>query len=797
MAWLILGLLACNRAPEGPDPVQDDTGQPNADCDGAPSAPQIVAVQAFSDRTSLIWLPSTDDCDAVLQYEVLVDGGILATTERPLAAFEGLAPGEHRVVVSATDPQGNAAASEPVAFRVSADAVVAYVDDLVPADLVGQNLVWTAADAFELDATQAASLQVGQPLYAAGQDQIIPSLWRVTGLSGDDPVRVQVETEQPENILTELSVQDLVVQPVALPEDAGTWTPDGQGNETRTVVLAEGRIFVQETRPLDTPDPGRPPAANTSDVTLELDGLATVEGDLTFPRAVPITGSWEPFGTSWVRAEPSAGATFTLTAQVLAEASLSAQTGEQELFSADWWVFPYGVPVYVESTLTGALAGSVGGQVDAGAEITATAGVSGVAEWREGEGWTHADIEPFTETTQETWLTATATANVSATLTASQTVLAGGVLGAELVAQATLGASLGAEASTEQSCPLETELTEFTVDLDTDVHVEGLLATLSVGELSLYDEEPWVLFSLPTLTLDCPSTLELDTDTACGVVTDDGVNNPFDPTSLVWSTDAAHLAISGTGAEVTLRASDAGDATLEVRGHDTHLGQVATTCLGHDLAIGLVECAPYVGDVSSGFSAVCDGCGTRSLSGSLDLSTATDSDVASLSCLTGVTGDLTIDGSDLTTLTGLEQLATVGGAFDLYGNSALVDVSALTSLTTIGDTTTLSNNDQMVDFTGLEGLESINGRLYIQLNDNLTSLDGLESLTSFRSTLSMGANDVLYDLSGLSNATLSPKGSSLFIFDNPCVVQSEAWDLHSSLGAPNGYVEVTGNGGPC
>ena len=74
----------------------------------------------------------------------------------------------------------------------------------------------------------------------------------------------------------------------------------------------------------------------------------------------------------------------------------------------------------------------------------------------------------------------------------------------------------------------------------------------------------------------------------------------------------------------------------------------------------------WEGDLTSGFTDFCEGYGERTIGGNLDLSTATDADVASLSCLTSVGGSLSVEENDeLTSLWGLHALTWVGGDVDI------------------------------------------------------------------------------------------------------------------------------------
>ena len=67
------------------------------------------------------------------------------------------------------------------------------------------------------------------------------------------------------------------------------------------------------------------------------------------------------------------------------------------------------------------------------------------------------------------------------------------------------------------------------------------------------------------------------------------------------------------------------------------------------------------GERSGKFTTFCAGYGERRIGGDLDLSGAKTTDVAAFACLTAIDGDLiTYDNRTMTTLSGLENLSSVG-----------------------------------------------------------------------------------------------------------------------------------------
>jgi hypothetical protein len=108
----------------------------------------------------------------------------------------------------------------------------------------------------------------------------------------------------------------------------------------------------------------------------------------------------------------------------------------------------------------------------------------------------------------------------------------------------------------------------------------------------------------------------------------------------------------------------------------------------------------------------------------------TNGDITALSGCTEITGTLTIEITTLTSLTGLENITSVGSDLLIIANYPL------TSL------------------TGLENLTSVGGKLVIVANHSLPSLTGLEKITSVYN-LSISNNYILTNLCALYNLLLT------------------------------------------
>lgn len=148
-----------------------------------------------------------------------------------------------------------------------------------------------------------------------------------------------------------------------------------------------------------------------------------------------------------------------------------------------------------------------------------------------------------------------------------------------------------------------------------------------------------------------------------------------------------------------------------------------------------------------------------------------------------IEGDVTISGNSITSLNGLNVLASIGGTLRIGINN--------------GGNTILTN------LTGLENLISIVGNLNIGgqsswgyiYNPVLTSLTGLEGLTSVGGNLSILANYSLLNLSGINN--LSSIGGNILIFNNANLTSCGAQSICDYLTSPIGIVDIFNNGTGC
>ncbi|MHC1777728.1 MAG: T9SS type A sorting domain-containing protein [Lentimicrobium sp.] len=138
-------------------------------------------------------------------------------------------------------------------------------------------------------------------------------------------------------------------------------------------------------------------------------------------------------------------------------------------------------------------------------------------------------------------------------------------------------------------------------------------------------------------------------------------------------------------------------------------------------------------------------------------------DISSLNKLTSIAGKLEIGYTALSSLEGLNNVTTIDRSLRINKNHSLKNFEGLNNLSYIGTGAWISYNDSLTSFEGLNNLEYIDGYLYIWSNPTLSGLSGLENLDSIGSILHISQNG-LTSLSALSG--LQSIKESLYIINN-------------------------------
>ncbi|WP_158600406.1 hypothetical protein [Fibrisoma montanum] len=150
--------------------------------------------------------------------------------------------------------------------------------------------------------------------------------------------------------------------------------------------------------------------------------------------------------------------------------------------------------------------------------------------------------------------------------------------------------------------------------------------------------------------------------------------------------------------------------------------------------------------------------------GDVTLSTPAQVDAFPPGCFV-VPGNLTISGADITDLSPLASLTSVGGFLSIDSNPLLTNVSGLSGLRQVGSSLVIASNTALPNLSGLESLASIGDDLIILNNPSLTSVSGLSALRQVGEDLEISLNGALISLSGVQS--LTNVGRKLSIYDNP------------------------------
>ncbi|MDR6969009.1 hypothetical protein J2X31_003035 [Flavobacterium arsenatis] len=147
-------------------------------------------------------------------------------------------------------------------------------------------------------------------------------------------------------------------------------------------------------------------------------------------------------------------------------------------------------------------------------------------------------------------------------------------------------------------------------------------------------------------------------------------------------------------------------------------------------------------------------------------------------------------------LTNLPVAAQCPINLDLFSQSGVdnfaTDYPECTQIT--GDVIIQGLNITSLD--GLNGITHIGGRLQI-IGTNLTNLDGLSSLVSIGTFIDLYLNNNLNDISGLENVVFAPSFSSIVLEANPNLSVCNVPNICRFFANPTGFSYVAGNAAGC
>lgn len=170
--------------------------------------------------------------------------------------------------------------------------------------------------------------------------------------------------------------------------------------------------------------------------------------------------------------------------------------------------------------------------------------------------------------------------------------------------------------------------------------------------------------------------------------------------------------------------------------------------------------------------------------------------LAGLSNLSNIGVELTIDNCDaLTNLNGLESLPFIGGSLTITGNAQLNDMSALSGVDHVNGALDIAQNPSLTTLAGLENVTFTGRFLQITNNNALTSVSSLYSLTEVGNNaatngryLAIGSNPSLTAINGLTS--LQSVGTDFEISNNGILASLNAFSNLTDVG---GIFAITGN----
>ena len=153
-----------------------------------------------------------------------------------------------------------------------------------------------------------------------------------------------------------------------------------------------------------------------------------------------------------------------------------------------------------------------------------------------------------------------------------------------------------------------------------------------------------------------------------------------------------------------------------------------------------------------------------------------------------IAGFLTVNGSSLLNLEGLNGLRVVDRDVWIDDNPALMSLEGLNELTRIGGDLVLSNNETLANLGALKQLRVVNRDVQINYNPELMSLEGLNRLTQVGGDLVFLNNETLISLEGLNR--LTQVGDDLVLRDNETLTSLEGLNRLTQVG---GDLVIIGN----
>ena len=351
-----------------------------------------------------------------------------------------------------------------------------------------------------------------------------------------------------------------------------------------TTERFSGHVGPLEVMPLEDPRAYRIVARGEkrSDWDHEIGDDLTLNLTLDFEPELKTSATWSLAGVR----EAEVIGIGTLTLDALAEyhfnASASYSPDPFTLFTTSWVsVYIVGtVPVYQEITFTleAEVSASAGAEGTATANATATASIEVGARYSAGAGWT-----PVSDSGVDSNLTANLSVvggvQAEVKLIPRVSVEFYEAFAAWITVEPSVSTALQAEGTLMTPC-LPVQLTQFDADIEVEANVGvdfTLIGSYTLFESTVWDPDPWMLFSLPEVDLGSAGT---DPVNLTAVITD-GVHNGFDLASVEWWTGESGVELTQDPSDptmATLTCDQTGTYDVVFSGHGA-LGAVSRRCI--------------------------------------------------------------------------------------------------------------------------------------------------------------------------------------------------------------------------
>lgn len=156
--------------------------------------------------------------------------------------------------------------------------------------------------------------------------------------------------------------------------------------------------------------------------------------------------------------------------------------------------------------------------------------------------------------------------------------------------------------------------------------------------------------------------------------------------------------------------------------------------------------------------------------------------------VTAITGDLYVQDTGVSNISGLNKLSTVGGHAKVLDNAALINISGLKMLTSVRGNLQIFNNSVLTRVDGFNLLTSVSGSIRIYNNANLTNINGFNLLPRVRGWLRTENNNALTSISGYK--LLTSVGGNLDIRSNAVLTNISGLHLLTNV---SGFLNIHDN----